>query len=115
VLLAAGSTPTAARLYVLLSYVKKASTFILGDPIHVNRISRNTRAIKDDAVMWRDWNRLRRFWYRGTIKTGVARHGQNLSDCFQSFSVSHHFSLFSGKTRLSDDDALVLRPRVSAY
>jgi hypothetical protein len=43
--------------------------------------------------MWRDWTRLRRFWYRGAIKAGVSRHNLNLSDCFQSFSVCHLPSL----------------------
>lgn len=43
--------------------------------------------------MWRDWSRLRRFWYRGAIKTGLSRHEQNLTDCFQSFSVGYHSSL----------------------
>lgn len=56
-----------------------------------SRFNRNIRAIKEDAEKWRDWNAWKRLANRSAIKIGLSRHGQNLSDCFQTFSVSHTF------------------------
>jgi hypothetical protein len=96
-------TPTAARLYVLLSCVRGSLPSYPDNSAHICEFSRNIKAIRDDAIMWRDWSRLRRFWDRGAIKTGVLRHNQNLSDCFHSFSVGYHFSLFSRNAKSPSD------------
>ncbi|KAF9514634.1 hypothetical protein BS47DRAFT_867759 [Hydnum rufescens UP504] len=75
-------TPTATRLFTL---------------------KRNLMAIRDDALRWSRFNVLDSLVKRDKIKTGISRHGENLTDCFNTFQILTSLRAIQSRGQSRDD------------
>ncbi|KAF9506199.1 hypothetical protein BS47DRAFT_456835 [Hydnum rufescens UP504] len=80
-------TPTAARLFALKRFFSFRSRWMSCVLNNVSFCGSNLMAIRDDADRWARLGLLEKYLKRDEIKTGLSRHGENLTDCFSTFQI----------------------------
>ena len=77
-------TPTAARLIALARYVfRRRRVFSV-----LKYTCSNLLAIRDDTERWSRMSLLESYLKRDKVKVAISRHGENLTDCINTFQVS---------------------------